>query len=127
MLALVCLGPRFLHKALTSSHEDLEQLIILYIHVTYPPSGFSDCLTEQKSLSEQWGNPAHEFEGEDRKPSAGWLLTAWWGQRGYPHRPEFKIWGYVMWERERFDDWGLSRKYVLNMCGITWQETGEQN
>jgi hypothetical protein len=109
--SLTCLGPEMLHGTINVSDGQLEQLVMSHVFAGFPPTGFSNILEYHESFGD-YGAPNPRFQGQDRQPGVGWLWTSESNQT-YPQNYHLRPWAYAMWDEERFEDWGISKKDLL--------------
>lgn len=59
----------------------------------------------------QWKGMYDNYVSE-RVPTTGWLWASSRGVKNVDHR--LRRWGYVFWDRERLDGWGITQELMVN-------------
>ena len=109
---LVALGPRKLYEVMITAGSETERQSHVAEYSDYGPiATMRDALDAYERAVNfgtwLWGDmyDLDESSGE-RAPTAGWL---WASSRGIQNT-DFRLrrWGYVFWDRERLDCWGIT-------------------
>ncbi len=110
------LGLGFFHTVMKASPEDKLRMLQDNLRASF--SSLSSALEEE---GPQWDSPMYDayesgasivFVGDDRTnyPNAGWIWSTKNKVEIYYDQYENKgmrKWGYVMWDRERLDQWNI--------------------
>ena len=110
---VLSLGPTFMYRVLKTSGEERYNLLTSYFDTTAFHLRSALDTYERVVDGGEW-----PWKGRDdpsnlhRIPTEGWL---WAIARG-PQNTDLKLrrWGYVFWDRERLDGWGVTKEHMLN-------------
>ena len=114
---LIAFGPTFLYEMLTAPSNDeriyrieQKQKTGRVFHVT------PGCALDAYERDVSWGSwqwkGMYEKLISERVPTTGWL---WASSRGVQNT-DFRLrrWGYVFWNQERLDGWGITEENMVN-------------
>lgn len=115
-MSLVSLGPRLLHEILTAESKDECKSRIAEVAkkgtVRFTMRVIWDIYGLYLSLQGWRWKGMHDEFASKRVPTTGWL---WASSRGIGNT-DFRLrrWGYVFWDQERLDVWGIVEENMLN-------------
>ena len=120
-IQLVTLGPQKLYEVITArSQAERENCIPNYSNIR-PITTMRDALDayEREVIWGTWlWRDMYDYDesSSERAPTTGWL---WASSRGIQNTDlRLRRWGYVFWDRERLDDWGITENDM-----VEWPDT----
>ncbi len=112
---LVALGPQKLYEVMTVASEMERETRIAEDDKPRPNATMRDALDAYERDvtwgTWQWKDMYEKFNSA-RVPSTGWLWASSNGQQNTDFR--LRRWGYVFWDQERLDHWGIRQENMVN-------------
>jgi len=124
-MALVALGPQLLFNILNLPIEEVYEFATPMIALC-PSYGLNGVLEIHNGALIKNGNPAPRFKGEDRQPNIVWEWLAEddasddFTNDPFQDNTSLLGWAYVMWDRERLDRWGITKKDLVERPRSDW-------
>lgn len=118
---LVSSGPTLLHDVMTAASENERKTRIAEVEkdrmVHFTMRDILDINVTWGNVPGKWWKGAYDKFVSERAPTAGWL----WASRSGTQKTDFSLrrWGYVFWDQERLDAWGIMQENIIN-----WPDPG---